>query len=117
MAEAFENCALGMMSLMLDPGAVRLEERVELSASGGDHASLLVSWLAEILFHVEAEGYAFGAFEVRELSDLKVRGSGLGEPLDIERHVLKLEIKAPTYHMLELKENKGRWAAQVIFDV
>jgi SHS2 domain-containing protein len=117
MAEVFENCALGMMSLMLDPGAVRLERRVELSASGGDHASLLVSWLAEILFRVEAEGYAFGAFEVRELSGLKVRGSGLGEPLDAERHALKLEIKAPTYHMLELKENKGRWAAQVIFDV
>ena len=117
LAEAFENCALGMMSLLLDPEAVRLEKRVGLSASGGDIESLLVSWLAEILFHVEAEGYAFGAFEIQELSDRKVWGSGLGEPLDAERHALKLDIKAPTYHMLELKENKGRWAAQVIFDV
>ncbi len=117
MAEVFENCALGMMSLMLDPGTVRQEKRVELSASGGDRASLLVSWLAEILFRVEAEGYAFGAFEVRDLSELTVRGSGLGEPLDAARHALTLEIKAPTYHMLELKESEGRWTAQVIFDV
>jgi SHS2 domain-containing protein len=78
---------------------------------------LLVCWLAEILFHVEAEGYAFGSFEVSEISDLTVRGSGMGEPLDAARHALMLEIKAPTYHMLELGESKGRWAAQVIFDV
>ena len=117
LAEVFENCALGMMSLMLDIGAVRPQGRVELSASGVDRESLLVSWLSEILYRVEAEGYAFGAFEVREVSGLTAEGTGLGEPLDAARHALELEIKAPTYHMLELEESNGRWTAQVIFDV
>jgi len=117
MAEAFENCALGMMSLMLEPDRVRPQRRIRLSAQGRDGGSLLVSWLSEILFRVEAEGWAFASFEVDSCSEIAVAGWGAGEPLDAARHGLKLEIKAPTYHMLELDETDGRWTAQVIFDV
>jgi SHS2 domain-containing protein len=117
MAEAFENCALGMMSLMLEPGKVRPRQRVELTARGRDGGSLLVAWLSEVLYKVEAEGWAFGSFEVGSCSDVAVAGWGAGEPLDAASHGLKLEIKAPTYHMLELEEAEGRWTAQVIFDV
>lgn len=116
-AEVFENCALGMMSLILDPDSVRPTGRVELMAEGRDRESLLVSWLAEILFRVETGEWAFREFEVVELTGLRVRGWGLGEPLDFSRHAVKTEIKAPTYHMLEIKEEPGRWTAQVIFDV
>jgi protein archease len=117
MAEAFENCALGMMSLLLETDRVRPQQRVELSVRGRDGGSLLVAWLSEILFRVETEGWAFAAFEIGSCSEVAVAGWGLGEPLDAARHGLKLEIKAPTYHMLELIEEAGRWTAQVIFDV
>jgi SHS2 domain-containing protein len=117
MSEAFENCALGMMSLMLDLEKIRLERRVRLTAQGREPESLLVSWLSEILYRVEAEGWAFGSFEVSELDDTTVEGWGEGEPLEPSRHATGVEIKAPTYHMLELKEEEGRWTAQVIFDV
>ena len=117
MADILENCALGMMSLMLDPATVRLKRRVKLTASGEDRASLLVSWLSEILFRVEVERFAFGAFEVSEIAGLTVSGWGSGESLHPERHALGLEIKAPTYHMLEFREQEGGWTAQVIFDV
>jgi len=117
MAEAFENCALGMMSLMLDISKVRPQQRASLSVHGRDSKSLLVAWLSEILFLVEAEGWAFGSFEISEISEVAVVGWGTGEPLDADRHAIELEIKAPTYHMLELEEGEGRWTAQVIFDV
>jgi SHS2 domain-containing protein len=47
----------------------------------------------------------------------RVEGWGLGEPLDPARHKVSGEIKAPTYHMLQLSEENGTWVAQVIFDV
>lgn len=117
LAEAFENCALGMMSLMLDPGKVRSLRHTLVSARGSDRESLLVSWLSEILYLVEAEGRAFSSFEVGEISETSVEGRGAGEPLDPVRHHVEREIKAPTYHMLKLEENEGLWTAQVIFDV
>jgi len=117
MSEAFENCAQGMMSLMLDLEKIRPQRRVRLTAQGREPRSLLVSWLSEILYQVEAEGWALRSFEVSEMDDTTVEGWGVGEPLDPGRHTTGTEIKAPTYHMLELKEEGGRWTAQVIFDV
>lgn len=117
MTEVFENIALGMIAMVLDPEAVRPSGSVELESRGNDHASLLVSWLAEILFQMETRGWAFREFKVAEIQGLELRGWGLGEPLDPARHAIRMEIKAPTYHMLELKEEAGRWIAQVIFDV
>lgn len=106
-----------MMSLILNPQSVRAVDRLEVQAEGRDSASLLVSWLAEILFKVESERWAFREFGVDEISESRVRGWGLGEPLDLARHEIQMEVKAPTYHMLELKEEAGRWIVQVIFDV
>lgn len=117
MSEVFENCALGMVSLMLDLEKISPQRRVKLAAQGREPRSLLVSWLSEILYQVETEGWALRSFEVSEVDDTAVKGWGTGEPLDPGRHATGLEIKAPTYHMLELKEERGRWTAQVIFDV
>jgi SHS2 domain-containing protein len=102
---------------MVDTASIRPVERSEIRAEGGDWKSLLVSWLGEILYRVEAEKRAFMSFHVSELSPYVASGWGVGEPLDPARHLVKMEIKAPTYHMLELKEENGRWLAQIIFDV
>ena len=42
-----------------------------------------------------------------------------GEKIDLERHDIKVAIKAPTYHLLEVKKNGKRciWEGRVIFDV
>lgn len=117
LAEVFVNCSLGMMSLMLDLATVGRSTRVALEAEARDRESLLVAWLAHILFVVETQGTVFGAFEIAELEETRAKGWGLGEAMDPARHRLELEIKAPTYHMLELKEEAGLWTAQVIFDV
>ncbi len=115
--EAFANCALGMMSLILDVESVEPRERKHIRVHGSGAEELLVRWLSEILFLVEAEGWAFGGFEVSELTEERVEGWGTGEPLDPDRHKVSGEIKAPTYHMLRLEEENGIWIAQVIFDV
>lgn len=106
-----------MISLMMDPSRVEPHRRVRINARGGDGKSLLVAWLSEILFLVEAEGWAFASFAVAKIGGGLVEGWGEGEPLDAGRHALGLEIKAPTYHMMELGESGGAWVAQVIFDV
>lgn len=117
LAEVFEACALGMMSLIIDTAAVEARGEAPIAARAGDPRALLVSWLSEILFLVEVEGWAFGDFRVEEISGELVRGLGIGEPLDAARHGLHGEVKAPTYHMLELAEEDGLWKARVIFDV
>ncbi len=106
-----------MMSLILDVESVEPRERRHVAAEASGLEELLVRWLSEILFLVEAEGWAFGDFEVREVTERQAEGWGLGEPLDTGKHKVSGEIKAPTYHMLSFGEDNGIWIAQVIFDV
>lgn len=115
--EVFANCALGMVSLIMDIESIERKKRVDISVGAAGAGGLLIGWLSEIIFLIEVEGWALGEFGVEEITDTMVRGWGAGEPLDPERHRVSGEIKAPTYHMLELKEENGAWTAQVIFDV
>jgi SHS2 domain-containing protein len=40
-----------------------------------------------------------------------------GDIFDPSRHRFKTEIKAVTYHQVEVKEVDGKWEGRVIFDV
>jgi SHS2 domain-containing protein len=40
-----------------------------------------------------------------------------GEPFQEGVHVIKTEVKAVTYHRIEVRQENGRWRAQVIFDL
>jgi SHS2 domain-containing protein len=40
-----------------------------------------------------------------------------GEPYDSDKHQLKTEIKAVTYHGLSVEKTVRGWKAKVIFDV
>jgi len=40
-----------------------------------------------------------------------------GEPVDPARHHFRLDVKAATYHGLEVRREDGGWIASIIFDV
>ncbi len=113
----FEDAARAMFSLMLGEGEVerRVGRTVRIEAS--DPEELMFKWLNELLFLAGAERLALDGFDVEEagLSALKARVSG--EPIDPGRHSLELEIKAATYHELEVARRGDRYFARVIFDV
>lgn len=115
--ETLRNCCVGMLSLMYDPNRVQKRERREISATAGDWPGLLVSFLQEVLFLVEAEGWAIGDLAVEEIKEHSVKAKLWGEPLDPERHSVQGEIKAPTYHMIKFEKANDHWTAQVYFDV
>jgi SHS2 domain-containing protein len=46
-----------------------------------------------------------------------LKAKARGEPLDRERHELSHEVKAITYHQLEVKQTDQGWQARVIVDI
>jgi SHS2 domain-containing protein len=114
--EVFVNAAAGLFSLMTDMDNIKpvIKQQIELSAD--DMESLLIDWLNELLYLLDANGVVFGKFEILELTNNKLKAVCYGEKID-GRHEIRREIKAATYHMLNLsKEGKG-YKAQVIFDL
>ncbi len=114
--ELFENTALGMMSLMVDPASVELDLEVEAELSGDDLEELMFEWLNHLLFLVEAEGLLFGRFQA-EVGEGCLQARAWGERHDPEKRNLGTQVKAATYHQMAVERAGSGWHARVIFDL
>jgi SHS2 domain-containing protein len=113
----FENAALALASLMVDPETVVERDSRALTATGTDLESLLYDWLSVILAIADAERWVFRRFRVEHLEPGRVTGIGYGEPLDKTRHHLGTYIKAVTLHQFRVEQTPTGWSAQVYLDV
>ena len=118
-AVLFEQAALALSSLLCDPATVELRETFTLvaEAPAGSPDALLVAWLNELLYRVEADGIVFSRFTVEGLTRRYVSARVQGEPIDQRRHQPRFTVKAATYHDLSVSEHEGRWEASVLLDV
>jgi len=114
----FENSALAMFSVMINTKRVKPEVKRVVEVKGEGLQSLMFNWLNELLFYYGAENLAFSKFAVRiDENDFYLRANCFGEQIDPDRHELRTEVKACTYHRLEVEKVKGVWKAQVILDI
>ena len=117
LAEAFENAALGMFSILMDVDKVRGEEMREVEVEADDLKGLLFQWLSELLYLNGAYNILFSRFEVLLSEEGRsLKGKAWGEAFDPDRHMYDTEIKAVTYHMMEIEE-KETCSVQVLFDI
>lgn len=108
----FGLAAEGMYALMetiLD-AQPRLERLIELSSI--DPESLLVSFLSELLYLSEAEGLGFDRFQIY-LHDLTLRAVVFGASIAARNK----EIKAVTYHNLQIRRTSAGFSVTIVFDV
>jgi SHS2 domain-containing protein len=107
------QCARGMQALSgvrLDPEAQPEWRRIELF--GLDPESLLVSFLSELLYISEQESLGFEAYE------LDLDGLDLQARVQVRALlVIEKEIKAVTYHNLEIESTPDGLITRVVFDV
>ncbi len=88
-----------------------------VEVTGGDSSELLVNWLNEILFLFETRGFFPIDFRVEEAGEDHLRARVLGEPFDPRRHRVEREVKAVTYHQLQVEPVDGAWRARVFVDL
>lgn len=107
-----EQAARGMYTLAgveLKAGP-RQQVRVVLRLT--DIESLLVSFLGELLYLIESTGLAFDEFDFR-IGNGTFTAYLTGAPLA----KLDKEIKAVTYHNLEVRQLPGSLTVNIVFDV
>lgn len=119
--QLFERAAKGMFSVLTDLDAVRPAETTDVSVEGRDREALMVRWLSELNYHHTVHDRLFCAFEGMAIAEdtdgLTLTAAARGEPLAPNRHVVHTEIKAVTFHGLEIRETTDGWTVQVIFDM
>ena len=122
LAEALTHGALGLFALMVDLERIVPRQEVPIQCGAGDPAALFVELLNELLAQRDIEGLFFGDFEITDLEQSDdgywLKGIARGEPMDIERHEPKTEVKAATYGGLEyVVDEKGQHVLQCVLDL
>ena len=115
LAAAFEEAAMGLVENMVDAAHAREvgEVRVEVDAESVER--LLFRFLDELLDIVQTQLWVFSRVQVDALSGTRLSARVFGEAYDKTRHGHVHEIKAITFHDLEVNRAKGE--VRVIVDI
>jgi SHS2 domain-containing protein len=113
----FENAGEAFFRLITDLRKVRrrVERRVNIGGESLDR--LMVDWLSELLYLHDVENLLFKGFEVDSVGQEGLTATVKGESFREGVHVIKTEVKAVTYHQIEVRRENGGWRAQVILDL
>lgn len=115
--ELFASAAEGLAAMLCEPETVKARMSIDLEATAPDLESLMVEWLSEINYRFEVDRFAFRSFDIREVSETHIKATGRGERIDTSRHRIGEQVKAITYHQLEVKRDGDRWSARVFVDI
>ncbi|MGQ9543475.1 MAG: archease [Candidatus Bathyarchaeia archaeon] len=119
--EAFANSALAMFEVMTDTSKVepKIEEIVEVE--GHDLKSLLYSWLESLLLRFEIDNRLYSKFIVERINieggPLTLEARVYGEEFNPEKHPSKTEVKAVTFHLMEIEHPDGGWRLRFLLDL
>ncbi len=116
-ARMFENAALALASIAFDVEQVSPREPYPMAVTAEDYESLLINWLNEALYYMDARRVVPKRFEVERIGPESVVGRCWGEPLDAQRHQAKVIVKGVTYHQLKIERAGGIWRATVFLDI
>ena len=107
--EAFVLAAKSVIETILDMNSVEEKSSRQITVTGKDLNYLLYNWLEEMIILTITDGFAAKSVIVRleKNSEYKITADLRGEGIDIKKHHFKVEIKAPTFHLMEIKQDDG----------
>lgn len=113
----FENAGLALFDLIADTGLVKAGTLHTIHVSGSDWADLMVNWLRELLYFWAGKELLVKEISVLEITEYSLRAGIRADAFNAAQHRLKHEIKAVTYHRIQVTNLPAGWEAIVIFDV
>lgn len=109
------------MNVMVpDLGSIRHEHKREIRVSAESLEMLLFDFLQELIFFKDAEQLLLVVPDVRveqKEDQYQLFAEAFGEVLDLQRHDLRVDVKAVTLHHFELKQIDSGWRAVVVLDI
>ena len=105
--EAFVVAGKSVVETIIDLNNIQGIEEKNIKVKGRNLLNLLYNWLEEIVTITITDGFAIRNFSVsiKKNKECQIISKISGEKLDLKKHNFKIEIKSPTFHLMEIKEN------------
>ncbi|QLH09577.1 archease [Candidatus Nitrosotenuis sp. DW1] len=107
--EAFVLAGKSVVDTILDSKLVEEKKEKTLTVTGKDLSYLLYNWLEEMIILTITDGFAAKkiSLQIEKNSSYKITAVLTGEDISFEKHHFKVEIKSPTFHLMEIKQENG----------
>jgi len=105
--EAFSVAGKSVVETIIDSNNIQEIEEKNIKVKGRTLLNLLYNWLEDIVIITITDGFAIKNFSVKikKNKEYQIISNISGEKLDIKKHNFKVEIKSPTFHLMEIEEN------------
>ena len=115
--ELFTNAALALFDVITEMDALRGDDSCTIRASGADWSDLMINWLREILYLWNGKERLVKSIRILSLSENKISAKIFFDAYVPHIHTINTEVKAVTYHQIQVKSSPSGWEAKVIFDI
>ncbi len=115
--ELFANAAWAMFDIITEIDQLKGLDSCNIEVSGNDWPDLMVNWLREVLYLWNGRELLVKSFHIISLSENNLSVRVNFDPFNSDRHIIKTEIKAVTYHQIQVNSSPSGWEAKIIFDV
>ncbi len=122
LAEAFEEAGKALFAVLVRNAEVSEPRReVGVTAKGYDKMSLLYDWLEKLLLVFQLEKLVASDVRVlriaEESGELVVMGRAVGEDYSPQKHVPGIDVKSPTYWLMEVNEGPDGVELKFVLDI
>ena len=113
----FENAGLALFDVILNAEKIEEKKSYDISLDSNTIEDLMVNWLSELIYVFESEELVFKRFNIiiNEKNKLHLSAVCYGEVFNKIKHGSKIDVKAITYHNLNIDKEKNE--ARILFDV
>jgi len=117
MAEAFENAAFGMFSIVADLDKYQPTKQQSITVVGTDDVALLERFLSSLLVIFDGDLLLPLDFEITEISMGRLTCWISTRPIADDVEWFGPTVKAVTFHQMAVTNKGEQWTAKAIFDV
>jgi len=116
-ADLFQKAGLALADLICDPNTLTPAEALTIEIEGDDPADLMVNYLRELLYQWTGNEKLIKMVYILDLSDTALSARIVTTRYAPRHHTILNEIKAVTYHQIEVIPTDSGWRATVVFDI
>jgi SHS2 domain-containing protein len=118
--DAFINSALGTMNLITDINKIQTKITKEICIKSEDEYALLYDWITELLILLDSENFIASHYNITIRQDNNsyiLQGIILGDIYDTATYNYKTEVKAITYHEMNIQKEENKIKIRFIVDL
>jgi SHS2 domain-containing protein len=113
----FVECGTAIFMAISDIELIESKIPIEFDIKAESLEDLLVGFLSELIYLKDTKKMLFSRFLVDISDNYSLYCKAIGEPFNRQKHEPKIDVKAATYHKLNIVKTNSGYKTRVILDL